>query len=87
MQSIGIVIPAYNEKDNILKLIKGIRKKLNCIIVIVDDSSNLDTQKIVIKSKLKNIKYFNRRKKAGRGSAVLFGLKNYSVQKKILIVL
>mgnify|MGYP001200441893 CR=1 FL=1 len=75
MQSIGIVIPAYNEKDNILKLIKGIRKKLNCIIVIVDDSSNLDTQKIVIKSKLKNIKYFNRRKKAGRGSAVLFGFK------------
>ena len=47
MKSIGIVIPAYNEKDNILNLVKGIRKKLSCIIVIIDDSSNIDIKKIL----------------------------------------
>ena len=75
MKSVGIVIPAYNEKDNILKLVKNIRKKLNCIIIIIDDSSNIDIKKILLKNKIKNIKYFNRGKKSGRGSAVLFGFK------------
>ena len=82
MKSIGIVIPAYNEKENILKLIKGIRKYLDCIIIIVDDSNNNDTQEILIKNKIKNIKYFNRGKKSGRGSAVLFGFKKLIKLKK-----
>ena len=32
MKSIGIVIPAYNENENIIKLLKSIRKNLNCLI-------------------------------------------------------
>jgi len=36
--SVGIVIPAYNEKENILKLIQKIRENLNCIIIVVDNS-------------------------------------------------
>lgn len=75
MKSIGIVIPAYNEKENILKLVENIRKKLNCIIIIVDDSSNLSTQQILYKKGFKNLKYYNRGKKSGRGSAVIFGFK------------
>ena len=51
MKSIAIVIPAYNEKENILRLVQSIRKKLNCIIVIVDDSSDLISKKIIKKSK------------------------------------
>ena len=47
MKSIGIVIPAYNERENILKLIKKIRRNLNCIIIIIDDSVDLNTQKIL----------------------------------------
>tara|TARA_B100001121_G_scaffold192823_1_gene168455 strand:- start:691 stop:1413 length:723 start_codon:yes stop_codon:yes gene_type:complete len=82
MNSIGIVIPAYNEKENILKLIKNIRRYLNCIIIIVDDSSNTETKKILIKNRIKNIKYFNRGKKSGRGSAVLFGFKKLMKFKK-----
>jgi len=82
MKSVGIVIPAYNEKDNILKLVKNIRKKLNCIIIIIDDSSNIDIKKILLKNKIKNIKYFNRGKKSGRGSAVLFGFKKLIYFKK-----
>ena len=33
MKSIGIVIPAYNEKENILKLIKAIRRKIYSIFL------------------------------------------------------
>ena len=82
MKSIGVVIPTYNEKENILRLIKSIRKKLNCIIVIVDDSSDLETKMIIKKSKIKNLLYFNRGRKSGRGSAVLFGLKKILQSKK-----
>ena len=57
MKSVGIIIPAYNEKENILKLVQSIRKKLNCIIIIVDDSPNLETKKLFIKVELK-IYYF-----------------------------
>ena len=82
MKSIGVVIPTYNEKENILRLIKSIRKKLNCIIVIVDDSSDLETKMIIKKSKIKNLLYFNRGRKSGRGSAVLFGVKKILQSKK-----
>ena len=82
MKSIGIVIPTYNERENILKLIKEIRKKLNCIILVVDDSSDLTTSKILKKSKIRNLRYFNRGKKSGRGSAVLFGFKKLLKIKK-----
>ena len=83
MKTIGIVIPAYNEKENILKLIKGIRKYLNCIILIVDDSKDKDIKKILSKNNIKNLKYFNRGKKSGRGSAVLFGFKKLIKKQKI----
>ena len=82
MKSIGIVIPAYNEKKNIIKLIKAIRRKINCVIIIVDDSTNLETQKIILRNKVKNLKYFNRGKKSGRGSAVLFGFRKLIQIKK-----
>ena len=82
MKSIGIVIPAYNERENILKLIRKIRNSLNCIIIIVDDSADLSTQKILKKNKIKNVRYYNRGKKSGRGSAVLFGFKKLLKIKK-----
>ena len=82
MKSIGVVIPTYNEKENILRLIKSIRKKLNCIIVIVDDSPDMEIKMIVKNSKIKNLLYYNRGRKSGRGSAVLFGLKKILQSKK-----
>jgi len=80
---IGITIPAYNESDNILRLIKKIRQYLNCLIVIVDDSNNFKTRDLINKSKFKNIKYFHRKKKLGRGSAVFMGFKKIMLLKKI----
>ena len=71
--NIAIVIPAYNEKDNILKLVTEISKRLNeSEIVIVDDSKEDKISELI--RDFKNIKYVFRGKKLGRGSAVLEGL-------------
>ena len=77
--SIGIVIPCYNEEKNILKLIKQLKKKIkkDHRIVIIDDSKNN------LKIKIKKVLYIHRKKKLGRGSAVLVGLKNLLNKKKI----
>ena len=82
MKSIGIVIPAYKEAENILNLIKKIRKHLYCLIIIVDDSPDLKTKEVIIESKIKNLKYYNRGTKDGRGSAVIFGFRKLLKIKK-----
>ncbi|GAB4219548.1 MAG: hypothetical protein Fur009_6240 [Candidatus Microgenomates bacterium] len=77
---ISIIIPTYNEKGNLIKLIKEIEKKLKKfsyeIIVIDDDSQDL-TGKIAKKifNKNKRIKIFIRKKRGGLASAILFGIK------------
>ena len=66
-----IVIPTYKEKKNIFFLTKKILKifpKVN--IYIVDDTENISLKKHF---KNKRIKYFLRKNKKGRGSAVLYG--------------
>ena len=51
MTEINIVIPTFNEEDNIARLIKSIQKKLpNCYILIVDDSKN-NNIKLILKKK------------------------------------
>jgi len=79
---IAIVIPAYNEEKNILELIKNIRKVTDAKIIIVDDSSHDKTKKIVKSYKIKNLIFYHRKKKSGRGSAVLFGFKKILQSRK-----
>ena len=74
MEKIIIVIPTYNEEKNIYKLTKELIKILpNTLIYVVDDTKNSSIGKVL--SKNKKIKYFLRKNKKGRGSAVLYGLK------------
>ena len=41
VNQIAIVIPAYNEEENIERLIKNIKHYVgNVLIIVVDDSSN-----------------------------------------------
>lgn len=77
MPEINIIIPTFNEENNISKLLKSIIKKLpNCKITVVDDSKNNNIGIIIKKEKFKNdIKYIHRKNSRGRGSAVLFGFK------------
>jgi dolichol-phosphate mannosyltransferase len=72
--NIAIVVPAFNESENLFKLIKLIKKYINAEIIIVDDSINDKTEKIIINKKI-NCYYFRRNQKLGRGSAVLYGFK------------
>jgi dolichol-phosphate mannosyltransferase len=77
--SIGVIIPCYNEEQNIYKLIKQLKNKIRSdyIIIIIDDSQKN------LKIKLNKVIYIHRKKKLGRGSAILFGLKNLLNKKKI----
>jgi len=77
MPEINIIIPTFNEENNIVKLLKAITKKLpNSKITIVDDSKINKIELILYKEKFKTkINYIHRKNSRGRGSAVLFGFK------------
>ena len=76
---IGFVLPCYNEFENIFILIKQIKKIFkDHSIVIVDDSSTNEIKNRI--TKYKKIKYFKRKVKSGRGSAVLFGMNKIQAQ-------
>ncbi len=83
---IAIIIPAYNEDQNIEKLINRINHYLiNPNIFVIDDSTNFKTHDIIRKKKIK-INYFHRNKKSGRGSAVIFALRKIIKNKNIKVV-
>ena len=80
-----IIIPTYNEAENILKLIEKINDvvfNLNCSILIVDDSSSDGTFELIYdyQKKYKNIYLIKRKAKMGLASAYIagfrFGLNN-----------
>ena len=82
---IGFVLPCYNEYENIFILIEQIKKIFNnYLIIVVDDSSNDKIKKKILK--YKNIKYFKRKSKSGRGSAVIFGMRNMMKEKNIDLI-
>ena len=82
---IGFVLPCYNEFENIFILIKQIKKIFNNhLIVVIDDSSTNEIKDKIIK--YKKIKYFKRKAKSGRGSAVLFGMKKILKESKIDLI-
>jgi dolichol-phosphate mannosyltransferase len=77
--SIGVIIPCYNEEQNIFKLIKQLKNKIreDYKIIVIDDSEKdlkITSNKVI---------YIHRKKKLGRGSAVLIGLKILLNEKKI----
>lgn len=74
-----VVIPTYNEKENIRKLINAIinLKMDNIQILVVDDNSPDGTWKIIqdISRKNKSVHLLHRKEKRGRGSAGVDGFK------------
>lgn len=72
--NIGLVLATYNEELNINELLTSIIKNLpDATIIIVDDSPTRTIEKIFLN--YKNVSYFYRGSKLGRGSAVLTGIR------------
>lgn len=79
---ISFILPTYNEKDNIIELIKSIIKtvkRLSCEyeIIVVDDDSPDKTGIISRKYflKIKQIKIYIRTRNKGFASAIYYGIK------------
>lgn len=83
---IAIIIPTINESENIPILLRGIFQNLpDAYVVIVDDSGEKEHKKLQqkIKKQKMNILLLKRTKKSGRGSAVLYGMKEALKNKQI----
>lgn len=73
-----IIIPTYNERENIVLLIPEIKKWLPAThILVVDDSSPDGTSQCVkdLSQKIENINILDRKKKEGLGKAYISGFK------------
>src|SRR3989338_2655133 len=80
-----IIIPTYNERDNIEELVNQILKlNLNVSILIVDDNSPDNTGKIAdeLAKKYNNISVIHRSVKKGLGAAYIQGFK-YAIGKGV----
>lgn len=76
---VTVVIPTYNEAQNLERLTREVRKNIppGDQIIIVDDNSPDGTGKIAdkIAKKDKNVHVIHRKGKSGRGSAVFEGFR------------
>ena len=82
---LSIIIPCYNEKHTILKILKKVEYFLKYYdlndyeIIIVDDYSTDGSSEILQEMKFeKNIKVFSHNQNLGKGAAVHTGIKNVS---------
>jgi len=74
----AIILPTYNESENIRDLILAIeRLNINPLILVIDDSSPDGTQEIVrnLQKDFKNIILIVRPRKMGLGTAIIDGFK------------
>ncbi len=81
MSSLSIILPTYNEKDNVKIFIPLLEKKFSGItheIIVVDDSSPDGTGEEVIKlaKEIPNIRLIYRKEKNGIGGALWHGYNN-----------
>jgi len=72
---IGVVIPSYNESENIAGLVTAIRGVVaDALVLVVDDSPNLLTVRALDSLNGDRLRVIHRDTKAGRGSAVHLGV-------------
>ncbi|WP_338599351.1 polyprenol monophosphomannose synthase [Sulfolobus tengchongensis] len=77
MVNFSIVIPTYNERDNIVKLIEEINRTIfyNTRILVIDDNSPDGTAQVLQNLNLSNLIVFVRKNERGLGSALRYGIK------------
>ncbi len=83
----AVIIPAYNEAENLKILIPSIYNYANSIVVyVVDDNSQDNTDEVIRNLQIKYpIVHLKRKKKLGRGTAVTFGFKEAFKNKKVTV--
>ncbi len=81
----AVIIPSYNESENLKILVKKIRNLYPTFkIFIIDDSKSEENEKIKKAIRLySNVKLISRMRKSGRGSAVMLGFKEAYKLKNI----
>ncbi len=86
MKELTIIIPVYNEKKTILKIIDKIKnlKKLSKQIIVVDDYSIDGTREILLKNKNKIDLLLLHKKNQGKGAAIQTAQKH--VKGKYVII-
>lgn len=73
---LGIVIPAYNEDENLVELVREIMSlPQHPDIVVVDDSAHDTCARALENLRLTQLKVIHRKLKGGRGSAVIDGIR------------
>jgi len=85
-KSTAVIIPTYNEVENIGILLKKIFHTLpQCHVFIVDDSNASENKKLhhLVDEKFNNVEIISRQSKKGRGGAVLAGFREALKNKKI----
>ncbi len=85
MKKVLVIIPTYNEAENVIKIINEILTKTSkeylFNVLIVDDNSPDGTAKLVEELKNDNVFLIKREKKAGLGTAYVEGFK-FAINKQ-----
>jgi dolichol-phosphate mannosyltransferase len=80
MENISIIIPVYNESENIINLLDEIKNELinniNYEIIIVNDCSTDNIIQILDQLKISKLKIINHEKNLGQSSSILSGIRN-----------
>jgi len=78
---ISVIVPVYNEKDTLLKILNKLQilnQKYKLEIIVVNDGSTDESNKIIEKNSTLYFKAINLEKNLGKCKAVIEGLKNIS---------
>ena len=87
-QYISIVLPCYNERDNIFELIKAINSELSDYpheIIVVDDNSTDGTYQALIDEKIKFVVPIVRKTEKGFAKSIRCGIEN--AKGEIIIIM
>lgn len=83
----SIIVPCYNEAQNIAALLGKVSQKKGAEVIVVDDGSSDETAEIVgrfVRGK-QNVKLIKHRQNLGKGAAILSGLKVAKNDKIVMI--
>lgn len=73
-KKVTVVIPTFNERDNIIRLLALLSKVIRANIIIVDDNSQDGTADVIKSLNSPNIQLIIRKNERGLGSAIRTGI-------------